>query len=497
MTDFQLQQGVVDFELPVVVPDFLTQIQTINQNIITQAQASGFNYVYPTLAYLPNQQIPDQVYALLTHFMKRGFVAQYDGEEATLTVAWDHPEMSDTLFSQISYASPSVLPTLGGWFEAGVVYLCETGGVDLRAQSIVTVKRNIQFAVENAALMGLTSTAWGFPLVPSGVINNLYADVFSELYDDGFGVTYNAVTGLYVIAWDDQTIAPALFVGDETSVQLETFPNGTSELDHIYYEGSSLTVEGISTTAILDLVAYEGSEMDTVLDTSGGTPPPDRPASDVVVTNQWSTSAISTPLAISTTSNDNLLLAIVVNETTGESDPPPAITTAINADGLTFTKYATYNANLESATHNIDIWYTVLTGVVNTSVTVTTNIPVDDAGLILVSVAGANTSTPFYDGGSTGLFGTGVAGNSIQAITDNITANANQLLFCVQGQATNIVPTAPTGFTTIATIDNSGGALYEYASVSTLTVPSGFSQTISSVNLNPETANGMLVFCLA
>ena len=223
MTDFQLQQGVVDFELPVVTPNFLAQINAINASIVAQAQAAQFSYVYPTLPYLPNQQIPDPVYNLTTHFMKRGFYAEYSGEAGTLTIQWDHPEMSDQLLSQISYASPAVLTTLGGWFEAGLVYLCETGGVDLRPISIVSAKRTIQAQVEAAALMGLTTTTWGYPTVQKAVLDNLYQVVFTDLNADGFGVTYNSVTGLYVIAWDDGASAPIFYEGSQMDLVLETF----------------------------------------------------------------------------------------------------------------------------------------------------------------------------------------------------------------------------------------------------------------------------------
>lgn len=220
MTDFQLQNGVVDFELPVVVPNFLAQIQTINQNIISQAIASQFSYVYTTQPYLPNQQIPDTVYNLTTHFIKRGFSTEYDGVGSTLTIGWYNPNMDDTLLSQISYASPAVLSTLGGWFEAGVVYLCETSGVDLRDTTVIAVKRQIQAQVEAAAMLGLTSTTWGFPLVPQAVLNTLYAGVFSQLAADGFGVTYNNVTGLYSIAWDDGTMTPTMADGSEADVTM-------------------------------------------------------------------------------------------------------------------------------------------------------------------------------------------------------------------------------------------------------------------------------------
>lgn len=223
MTDFQLQQGVEDFELPVVVPDFLAQIQTINQNIIDQALASEFVYVYQTLPFLPNQQIPDPVYNLTTHFMKRGFVTQYEGADGTLTLTWDHPEMADHLLAQISYAAPSVLSSLGGWFEAGVVYLCETGGIDLRPEPVVTVKRKIQAAVEQAAMMGLTTTSWGFPTVPVAVLDNLYAEVFTDLDEAGFGVTYNSLTGLYIIAWDAGS-SFTFMTGEQMDVEVETFP---------------------------------------------------------------------------------------------------------------------------------------------------------------------------------------------------------------------------------------------------------------------------------
>lgn len=220
MTDFQLQQGVVNFELPTVVPNFLAQIQTINQNIITQATAFQFSYVYPTLQYLGNQQIPDAVYDLTTHFMKRGFSVEYDGVAATLTIDWSYPNMADTLLSQISYASPAVLPTLGGFFEAGVVYLCETNGLDLRELTVTAAKRQIQAQIESAALLGLTSTTWGFPLVPQAALATLYSGMFAQLTAEGFGVTYNSVTGLYSIAWDDGTMNPTMPDGSSASVTM-------------------------------------------------------------------------------------------------------------------------------------------------------------------------------------------------------------------------------------------------------------------------------------
>jgi hypothetical protein len=235
MTDFNFQSGVVNFEPPVVIPNFLAEIQTINQNIISQAMMSQFNYVYPTIPYLPNQQMPDEAYALVTHFIKRGFVVSYDGVAATITIAWDHPEMSDLTMSQITYAAPSVLPTLGGWFEAGVVYLCETAGVDLRSASIVSIKRNIQYSVEQNALLGLTTTSWGYPTVPSSVIENLYADVFTQLNLDGFGYTYNTVTGLYSITWGGQ-ISFNFIEGSSVYTDMATFP---ADINAQFFQGQA------------------------------------------------------------------------------------------------------------------------------------------------------------------------------------------------------------------------------------------------------------------
>jgi len=214
MNDFQVQQGVVNFELPTVVPAFLAQINTINAGIVTAAIASQFSYVAPVPVYLPDDSIPGLVYDLVSHFTKRGFQVLYDGEGGTLTISWDHPEMSDTLMSDITYASPALLSTMAGWFQAGVIYLCMTSGVDLRASGSVVTKRAIQKSIERMALVGLTTTTWGYPNVSQAVLTNLYADVFTNLNVNGFGVSYNNVTGLFVIAWDDGTLNPILKSGD-------------------------------------------------------------------------------------------------------------------------------------------------------------------------------------------------------------------------------------------------------------------------------------------
>ena len=214
MNDFQLQQGVVNFELPTVVPAFLSQINAINAGIVAAAIASEFNYVATVPVLRLDDSVPDLVYDLVTHFMKRGFQTLYDGIGGTLTLSWDYPEMSDLLMNDISYVSPSVLPSMGGWFQAGVIYLCMTAGADLRSNGVVVTKRTIQKLIEKAALMGLTTTSWGYPNVPQLVMQNLYAPVFANLNLNGFGVSYNSVAGLFVIAWDDGTLNPILKSGD-------------------------------------------------------------------------------------------------------------------------------------------------------------------------------------------------------------------------------------------------------------------------------------------
>lgn len=205
MTDFTFQEGTQQFGLPTTIPDLLTQVGLINTNIISRAQASHFNYVYPTLPYNHDQSAPEVVYSLTLHFMKRGFGVVYDGVGATLTISWDHPEMSDFLLTNTGCATPSFLSTLSGWFEAGVVYLCMTYGIDLRASSVVVIRRQIQFSVNQQAALGLTSTTWGYPLIPQATISNLYSEIFSDLAAAGFGVVYDQTTGLFVISWDAGT----------------------------------------------------------------------------------------------------------------------------------------------------------------------------------------------------------------------------------------------------------------------------------------------------
>lgn len=202
MSDFNFQEGAPQFTVPYTDADFGTLLTGINSSILSAAISNQFQCTTSLTQPTPDTYPTDQAYSVVQTFFQRGFHAEYDGDANNVTISWDHPEMEDDLPDQMQFlASNSMLSSLSGWFKAGVVYLCMTNGVDLRANSEMNERRSIQQKIDTAAQAGLKSITWGFSIVPQAVITNLYASMLADLQSAGFTYTYSTLTGLFTISW--------------------------------------------------------------------------------------------------------------------------------------------------------------------------------------------------------------------------------------------------------------------------------------------------------
>jgi hypothetical protein len=210
-------------------------------------------------------------------------------------------------------------------------------------------------------------------------------------------------------------------------------------------------------------------------------------------TNAWS-GVSSFTVTVSTTSASKILMVLI-----GYEHPTPTTLsiTGVTATGLTFTKYLTVTgATFGSINTYLDVWWAPLTGAVTgLVVTATSNTAVDDCGITAFGVIHANPTTPFDDGGSTGLPSSQAASGSGEVTTATITAAAKDLIFCYQGKASSGSPGTPTSFTSIATASTSSGIKWWFDRTATMGAPSGFTGTVTSSGMTSQ-PGGMAVFAL-
>lgn len=202
MANFSFELGTPQFILPIVIPDYLSQISVWEAALKTAATANQFYYTTAVPKYDRFDQIPDVVYDIADHFTRRGFLCTYDGDAGNLTIAWDHPNMSSLDVEDITVATPAMITNLGYAFTAALLYLCLTNGNDLRQFSEIAVRRQIQQSIDQAAVLGNTNVTFGFPGVPAATIISLYQTIFNDLNTNGFGVSYSSGMGAFIIAWD-------------------------------------------------------------------------------------------------------------------------------------------------------------------------------------------------------------------------------------------------------------------------------------------------------
>lgn len=207
-------------ELPVVTDDFDGQIAALDQAIREAAETFVFSYTADAPKWENIEVIPDLVYRLISHYTLRGFLCTYDGDEGKLTITWDHPNMSWLEQSQITRAVPTMIPYLGIGFRASLLYLCMTNGSDLRSYSDVTLQRQLGEDIPQAASLGNTELAFGFPSVPAPVVTNLFRPTFDLLQDQGFLITYDVNTGFFIVKWG-ANLAFTGASGTEASVSFE------------------------------------------------------------------------------------------------------------------------------------------------------------------------------------------------------------------------------------------------------------------------------------
>lgn len=187
--------------LPTVVPDFDGQIAALDEAIRGAASEFKFSYESDAPKFVDIQRIPQVIYELIRHYTARGFICEYDGEVGKLKISWDHPNMSYLEHKQITRAVPEMIENLGIGFRASILYLCMTNNVDLRKHSNVTMQRELESGVKEAANLGNTELAFGFPDVPAPVVTNLFKETFDKLLSLGFLIQYDVNRNAFLLKW--------------------------------------------------------------------------------------------------------------------------------------------------------------------------------------------------------------------------------------------------------------------------------------------------------
>lgn len=207
-------------QLPSVTADFDGQCAALDEAIREAASDFAFSYESDAPRFTEIQRIPQVIYELIRHYTCRGFICVYDGEEGKLKISWDHPNMSYLEHKQITRAVPEMIPNLGIGFRASMLYLCMTNNTDLRKHSDVTMQRELDQSIREAANLGNTELAFGFPEVPAPVVTNLFKATFDTLLNLGFLVQFDVNRNVFLLKWG-QTFNFNLLNGSTTEVALE------------------------------------------------------------------------------------------------------------------------------------------------------------------------------------------------------------------------------------------------------------------------------------
>lgn len=189
------------FELPAVTADFDGQCAALDEAIRTAAMNFNFTYVSEAPRYTDIQRIPQVIYELIRHYTQRGFLCEYDGDNGELRISWDKPNMSYLEHKQITRAVPEMIQHLGIGFRASLLYLCMTNNTDLRKHSNLTMQRELSKGIKEAANLGNTELAFGFPEVPAPVVTNLFKATIDYLLASGFLVQFDMNRNAFLVKW--------------------------------------------------------------------------------------------------------------------------------------------------------------------------------------------------------------------------------------------------------------------------------------------------------
>lgn len=160
-----------------------------------------------------------------------------------------------------------------------------------------------------------------------------------------------------------------------------------------------------------------------------------------------------------TTSNTNDIICVIAY---CEKSPTPPSVTSVTGGGLTFQK----RKALLYAVSDLEIWWALAPSALSaTVITANYSASFDDASMIVFGVSGCNTSSP-WDGNAS-VPATYTAGaNGTPSFTGTSTSSADDFLIFSWGAEWSGTSTAvATGFTNIATSQNSGGGLFSSAGV--------------------------------
>jgi hypothetical protein len=174
--------------------------------------------------------------------------------------------------------------------------------------------------------------------------------------------------------------------------------------------------------------------------------------------NNWSTSASKT-ITLSTTLTNDLVVVAVFHEKSGGLQN---ITGMTSTSGLVFTR----RSKKQNTAATEEVWAAPSTAILTGEViTVNLDAATDDACIIAFGIHGLNDITNPFDT-NVSLPASGISSTNTPPTLTYSTTEANDLiLFITGGNNGSSGSTAPSGFTNLANIQNSGGGLFACLSV--------------------------------
>lgn len=163
---------------------------------------------------------------------------------------------------------------------------------------------------------------------------------------------------------------------------------------------------------------------------------------------------------LTTTSTNDVIVAVCYAE--GSAISAARSTSSVSATGLTFSKRA---SKVDATSDNeVSSWYAIASSTFSGAITCHFNGTLDDGGVVVFGVSGANTTTPWDTSASLPALSTGAS--TTPSVTGVSTSNANDMILGLVGAGSGLLNgtstmTAGSGFTSTIAKANPGGTLQQ------------------------------------
>lgn len=199
-----------------------------------------------------------------------------------------------------------------------------------------------------------------------------------------------------------------------------------------------------------------------------------------------STAGTTTAITYSTTSTNDIVLVISGNNRTSGQGSATTVLSVSDTAGLTWANRKQFSGHLGGNPWvNLEIWWALAASAQSSqTITITFNATIDNASTIVLGVNGAKTSTPWDTNGSipaTGIEPTNTTAPTVSSVST--TCVKDMLVMAAITSSGGINPpnqTTGTGFSSVTTINSSGGADFSASAVQTGIVTSAQSGITTS-----------------